>query len=449
MNDFQDISFGMDEPQTSTPMGQSMQDIQDIPFVSTNDEHKNIIKVIGVGGGGGNAVNHMYREGIHNVNFVVVNLDRKALVESPIPYKLQLGDGLGAGNNPEIGRKRAEEGIDKIRTMLDDGTKMVFITAGMGGGTGTGAAPVVARCARELGILTVGIVTIPFLFEGNMKIDQALDGVSALAEHVDALIVVNNERLRSLYPSLTVLNGFAKADDTLSIAAKGIAEIITMRGIINLDFQDVTTILKDGGVALISTGYGEGEQRVAQAIDDALNSPLLNNNDVYNSKKLLLYIAFPEKEEDQMTIEEINQINDFMAKFENQGLITKWGMTKDATLDKKIKVTILAAGFGVEAISGEMQAKIEVKSEEARLAEAKVAAERARKRAEIYGEKDMTRGRKAYNIFIFNEDELDNENVISTVEKSPTWKRTLDAKNKIRHMQGSAPVQQESERISF
>ena len=244
-----------------------------------------IIKVIGVGGGGGNAVNHMYKEGIHDVSFVLCNTDNQALSDSPIPTRLQLGtEGLGAGNRPERAKEAALESLDSIKEMLNDGTRMVFITAGMGGGTGTGAAPVIAQCAKEMGILTVGIVTIPFRFEGKKKIYQALDGVEEISKHVDALLVINNELLRKVYPDLTVLNAFAKADDTLSIAAKSIAEIITVHGIVNLDFQDVTTVLKDGGVAIMSTGYGEGEGRVRQAIENALRSPLLNHNDIYKSK---------------------------------------------------------------------------------------------------------------------------------------------------------------------
>ena len=255
-----------------------------------------IIKVIGVGGGGGNAVNHMYREGIHDVTFVLCNTDNQALAESPVPVKLQLGrsitQGLGAGNRPERARDAAEESIEDIRNQLNDGTKMVFITAGMGGGTGTGAAPVIARIAKEMDILTVGIVTIPFIFEGEKKIIQALDGVERIAQHVDALLVINNERLREIYADLTFMNAFGKADDTLSIAAKSIAEIITMRGTVNLDFADVKTILKDGGVAIMSTGFGEGENRVTKAIDDALHSPLLNNNDIFNAKKVMLNVSF-------------------------------------------------------------------------------------------------------------------------------------------------------------
>ena len=231
-----------------------------IDFTINNKiNNPSIIKVIGVGGGGGNAVNHMYDEGIHDVTYVVCNTDNKALSDSNVPSKLQLGkDGLGAGNKPEKGRQAAVDSTDEIKMMLDDGTRMVFITAGMGGGTGTGAAPVIAQCAKDSGILTVGIVTIPFAFEGKKKIDQALDGVEEISKHVDALLVINNERLREIYPELTVRNAFAKADDTLSVAAKSIAEIITMHGIMNLDFQDVTTVLKDGGVAIMSNGEAEG-----------------------------------------------------------------------------------------------------------------------------------------------------------------------------------------------
>ena len=219
-----------------------------------------IIKVIGVGGGGGNAVNHMFKEGIHDVTFVLCNTDNQALAESPVPVKLQLGrsitEGLGAGNRPDRAKDAAEESIEEIKDLLNDGTKMVFITAGMGGGTGTGAAPVIARIAKEMDILTVGIVTIPFIFEGEKKIIQALDGVERIAQHVDALLVINNERLREIYSDLTFMNAFGKADDTLSIAAKSIAEIITMRGTVNLDFADVKTILKDGARAMsLAAGY--------------------------------------------------------------------------------------------------------------------------------------------------------------------------------------------------
>ena len=322
------------------------------------EKENTIIKVIGVGGGGGNAVNHMYREGIHDVSFVLCNTDMQALNDSPVPMKLQLGkEGLGAGNKPEKARQAAEESINDIKSMLSDGTKMTFITAGMGGGTGTGAAPVIARVSKELDILTVGIVTIPFRFEGKKKINQALDGVDEMAKHVDALLVINNERLRKIYPELTVLDAFGKADDTLSVAAKSIAEIITNHGLINLDFNDVKTVLKDGGVAIMSTGYGEGDGRVKLAIQDALNSPLLNDNDIFNSKKILLSINFSKgsDKENQATgglmMEEMNEVNDFMEQFGSDFEI-KWGIGLDPDLGNKVKVTILATGFGIRDVDG-------------------------------------------------------------------------------------------------
>ena len=318
------------------------------------EQGNSIIKVIGVGGGGGNAVNHMYREGIHDVTFVLCNTDNQALNDSPVPVHLQLGkEGLGAGNKPEKARKAAEESIEDVRKMLNDGTRMAFITAGMGGGTGTGAAPVIARVSKELDILTVGIVTIPFRFEGDRKIDQALDGVEEMSKHVDALLVINNERLREIYPELSLLDAFSKADDTLSVAAKSIAEIITNHGFMNLDFNDVKTVLKDGGVAIMSTGYGEGEGRVKKAIEDALNSPLLNDNDVFNSKKILLSINFCNEKNDNsgLMMDEMNDVHEFMAKFSSDFEI-KWGMAIDPELGKKVKVTILATGFGIEDVDG-------------------------------------------------------------------------------------------------
>ena len=317
-------------------------------------EKVNIIKVIGVGGGGGNAVNHMYREGIHDVSFVLCNTDAQALNASPVPVHIQLGkEGLGAGNVPEKARKAAEETLDDIKAMLDDGTKMTFITAGMGGGTGTGAAPVIAKASKDMGILTVGIVTIPFLWEGEKKINKALDGVEELAKNVDALLVINNERLREVYADLSVLNAFGKADDTLSVAAKSIAEIITSRGIVNLDFNDVRTVLEDGGVAIMSTGYGEGEGRLRKAIESALHSPLLNNNDIYNSKKILLSITFAadKANNEGLRMEEMNEVNEFMSHF-NCDYQFKWGIFLDPNLGEKVKVTILATGFGIKNIDG-------------------------------------------------------------------------------------------------
>ena len=386
-----------------------------------------IIKVIGVGGGGGNAVNHMYREGIHDVNFVVCNTDSKALADSPVPVRLQLGkEGLGAGNRPGRAREAAEESLDSIHNMLNDGTKMVFITAGMGGGTGTGAAPVIAREAKAMDILTVGIVTIPFRFEGNRKIDQALDGVEEIAKHVDALLVINNERLREIYPELNVLSAFEMADNTLSIAAKSIAEIITMHGIINLDFRDVCTVLKDGGVAIMSTGFGEGENRVSKAIEAALHSPLLNNNDIFNSKKVLLSISFcAEKEGDTLMMEEMNEVHEFMSKFHDD-VETKWGLSTDPSLDKKVKITILATGFGISNVPA-IQAKLDAEEEQRRQKEQERQEEYEERRDQFYGGSDK-KGiqRRRPKFYLFGLDDLDNEEVISMVELTPTYKRSKE-----------------------
>ena len=396
-----------------------------------------IIKVIGVGGGGGNAVNHMYREGIHDVNFVLCNTDSKALCDSPVPMRLQLGkEGLGAGNIPARAREAAEDSVGDICRMLDDGTKMVFITAGMGGGTGTGAAPVVAREAKNMGILTVGIVTIPFLFEGNKKIDQALDGVEEISKHVDALLVINNERLREIYPDLNVLSAFEKADNTLSVAARSIAEIITMHGIINLDFRDVCTVLKDGGVAIMSTGYGEGENRVTKAIDDALHSPLLNNNDIFNSKKVLLSISFcAEKEGDSLMMEEMNEVHEFMSKFHDD-VETKWGLSTDPALGKKVKITILATGFGISTVPG-MKDKHDAEEASRRQKEAEKLEENEERRGQFYGSADKKGGqRKRPKVYLFGLEDLDNEEIISMVEINPTYKRTKEQLNEIKAKAG-------------
>ena len=395
------------------------------------EKENSIIKVIGVGGGGGNAVNHMYREGIHDVSFVLCNTDNQALNDSPVPVHLQLGkEGLGAGNKPAKARQAAEETLEEIKHMLNDGTKMAFITAGMGGGTGTGAAPVIARVSKELGILTVGIVTIPFRFEGPKKIDQALDGVEEMSKHVDALLVINNERLRQIYPDLAVLDAFGKADDTLSVAAKSIAEIITVHGLINLDFNDVKTVLKDGGVAIMSTGYGEGEGRVKKAIEDALNSPLLNDNDVFNSKKILLSIAFASEKKDNpgLTMDEMNDVNDFELK---------WGLAIDPELGSRVKVTVLATGFGLEDVEGMNRHMKKHTEEEARriAEEEETRAERQNRRERYYGsDGNSTQYKRHPHIFLFRPEDLDNEDVILQVENTPTFKRTRQTLEDIRNL---------------
>ncbi len=408
-----------------------------------------IIKVIGVGGGGGNAVNHMYRQGIYDVSFVVCNTDAQALNNSPVPFRLQLGsEGLGAGNRPARAREAAEETIDDIREMLNDGTKMAFITAGMGGGTGTGAAPVIARLSKEMDILTVGIVTIPFRFEGERKIDQALDGVEEMAKYVDALLVINNERLREIYPEMRVLEAFGKADDTLSVAAKSIAEIITVEGVINLDFKDVNTVLKDGGVAIMSTGYGEGEGRVRKAIEDALNSPLLNYNDIYNSKKILLSINFKSdnKENDDLTMEEMNDVHEFMSRF-GTDFELKWGLAIDQTLDKKVKVTILATGFGIDDVEGmgSHMKKHSLEEEEQRAREEEERAERRDRRNNYYKDNNSSQYKHRPQIFLFNFDELDNEDVILAVENTPTYLRTKQMLGDIKRIGSSNEMQNDDE----
>ena len=404
MNPTQDMKFYLGLPLTDLPQ--------------TNNC---IIKVIGVGGGGCNAVNHMYREGIHDVSYVVCNTDKKQLDDSQVPNHLQLGDGLGAGNRPEKARLAAESSMESIKEMLNDGTRMVFITAGMGGGTGTGAAPIIARCAKDSGILTVGIVTIPFMFEGIVKIKQALVGVREISKHVDALLVINNERLREIYPELTLLNAFAKADDTLTIAAKSIAEIITMHGIVNLDFEDVTTVLKDGGVAIMSTGYGEGENRVTKALNEALKSPLLNHNDIFNSKKVLLNINFSsDNDQDSLMMEEMNEIHDFMGKF-RQDVETKWGLATNTELGGKVKITLLATGFGLNGITNSIQPQ---EKEPVILHNADDDLDDMI--GEYYTNSNPTHKHQRHNIFIYSEENIDNDDVISRVDATPTITRSKE-----------------------
>ena len=405
-----------------------------------------IIKVIGVGGGGGNAVEYMYKQGICDVDFVLCNTDSQILEHSPIPTIIQLGktltEGRGAGNRPEIGEAAANESIDDIKALLSTNTKMVFITAAMGGGTGTGAAPVIARIAKEMDILTVGIVTIPFIFEGEKKIIQALDGVERIAQHVDALLVINNERLREIYADLTFMNAFGKADDTLSIAAKSIAEIITMRGTVNLDFADVKTILKDGGVAIMSTGFGEGENRVTKAIDDALHSPLLNNNDIFNAKKVMLNVSFCPTSE--LMMEEMNEIHEFMSKF-REGVEVIWGVAVDNSLDTKVKITVLATGFGVEDVPG-MDTLHEARSQEEEERQLQLEEEKEKNKERIrkaYGEsagigKKSLRSRR--HIYIFNTEDLDNDDIIAMIEESPTYTRD---KTKLLKIKTKAALEEE------
>ena len=314
-------------------------------------DRSSTIKVIGVGGGGSNAVNHMYRKGIKDVNFVVCNTDAQALHNSPVAVKLQLGDALtegrGAGSRAEIGREAAMESIERIKEVLSSNTNMVFITAGMGGGTGTGAAPVIASTAREMGILTVAIVTIPFRFEGPDRINQAIEGINELKDHVDSLLVINNEKLREIYGNLKVSNAFDKADDVLAIAAKGIAEIITVHGYINVDFADVQTVMQNSGVAIMGSATSSGENRAQQAIAEALTSPLLNNNDITGARSVLLNITSGNSE---ITMDEISEITDYVVSAATKDTTLIWGIGNDETLGDQISVTIIATGFKMNSI---------------------------------------------------------------------------------------------------
>jgi cell division protein FtsZ len=316
-------------------------------------ETGSIIKVIGVGGGGSNAVNHMYKEGIQGVDFIVCNTDKQALDISPVPFKLQLGpsltEGRGAGSIPEIGKNAAIENIDEIREFLSKNTKMVFVTAGMGGGTGTGAAPVIASIAKELNILTVGIVTVPFGFEGRKRRQQAEEGLEQMRKSVDTLLIINNEKLREISGNLTIGNAFAQADNVLTTAAKGIADVISVTGAINVDFNDVNTVMKDSGVAIMGSARAEGENRAITAVQSALNSPLLNDNEISGAKYVLLNITYGDAE---VTMDEITEITDYIQDEAGSTADVIWGHAKDDSLGDQLSVTIIATGFNSQPLTG-------------------------------------------------------------------------------------------------
>ena len=399
-------------------MNQDIKDFEEkeiLPFDFPTESRK-IIKVIGVGGGGGNAVKNMYREGIHDVVFVIANTDQQALADSDIPIKLQLGrqttNGLGAGNDPEVARKAAEESIEEIKAQFKDDTQMVFITAGMGGGTGTGAAPVIARCAKECGMLTVGIVTIPFQFEMLPKIKQALRGVREMSLYVDALLVISNQKLLEIYPDQSVTTGFKHVDETLTTATKSIAELITCRGIINLDFRDVKKILSNGGVAIMSTGIAKGENRVNQAFDAALKSPLLYNNDIHKSKKILFNIYQSNQAEHQLMLDEMNEVRHFMDKFEDKNIEVIWGLANDDTLTDEVKITVLATGFGMESIP---------MMDDEELMEGVI--------NKLY---DNRVGKKQLYLYDMSDADLDNNALIDAIESSPSYTRNLTGLNEIK-----------------
>ena len=310
------------------------------------EQEESIIKVFGVGGGGSNAVNHMCLQGIRGVEFVICNTDLQALRVSPVKNRIQIGkeltEGRGAGSLPERGRQSALESLDYIRAVLERNTKMVFITAGMGGGTGTGAAPVIAKLAKELGILTIGIVTIPFNFEGCRRVEQAMEGVDELSNYVDALLIICNEKLRDMYGNLKLSEAFAMADNVLTIAARSIAEIITLKGFVNVDFADVEVVMRDSGVALMGAGEGRGENRALDAVKAALNSPLLNSNDIRGASNILLNMLYGTHE---VTMDEISLITNYVRELVGNEVDVIWGAGQDTTFGDELHVAVIATGF--------------------------------------------------------------------------------------------------------
>ncbi|MBL7796918.1 MAG: cell division protein FtsZ [Saprospiraceae bacterium] len=309
-------------------------------------DEPSIIKIIGVGGGGSNAVTHMYKQGIIGVDYAICNTDAQAMHLSPVPVKIPLGasltEGRGAGSKPDVGKRACIESIDEITRFLDDGTKMAFITAGMGGGTGTGAAPIIAQAAQELGILTVGIVTLPFLFEGRLRVSNGFDGLEELRKNVDCLVVISNDKLRQIHGNLSISQAFSQADNILCTAAKGIAEIITVPGYVNVDFEDVNTVMRGSGVAIMGTAAVEGEGRARRAVDEALNSPLLEDSNISGAKNILVNITSGSKE---ATMDEIFEITEFVQQEAGEGANLIWGNCFDERLGEKLSVTIIATGF--------------------------------------------------------------------------------------------------------
>lgn len=393
-------------------------------YNTPSEQEPNRIIAIGVGGGGNNAINHMYRQNIEHVSFVVVNTDQMALNASPVATKVLIGRqttrGRGAGNKPERARAAAEENAADIENLFTDETDMVFVTAGMGGGTGTGAAPVVARIAKERGLLTIGIVTIPFVFEGMRKIQKAIEGADEMSKYVDAMMIVNNERLVEIYPDFEFELAFAKADDVLSTAASSIAEIVTRNGYINLDFNDVDTTLREGGTAIIAVGYGEGENRVQKAIQDALHSPLLRHTDVLTSKRILFNLYYSRTANVKFKASEAKELNDFINRVE-QDVDVIWGITYDESLGDKVKFTILASGFDV-TIDEEGKNIIKADTPDAPLDQA---VDRARI-GKFYGEEKIEkieRDKETQNYILLRPEQLDDDSAIDSFEKSPTFAR--------------------------
>lgn len=407
-------------------------------FVTSTDNDA-IIKVVGVGGGGSNAVNYMFAQNIPHVNFVVCNTDKQALEMSKVPTKLILGyeitHGLGAGNQPEVGKECAEISEEDIKKLFTPPTEMAFITAGMGGGTGTGAAPVVARIAKEAGMLTIGIVTIPFLFEGEKKVIKAIEGAKEMQKYVDALLVINNQNLIELYRDLNFFNAFEKADDTLANAARSISEIICTECYINVDFRDVKSTLKDSGTAIISTAYGEGEHRITDAINNALRSPLLKAHDITTSKRLMFKLSCNRNA--NVPIGSFDEIRQFTAQLPT--IDVKWGVADDPSLGDRVKITMLASGFDVSL--GEKMGTVSGKEEEKATIpfddptdEEKAKQEEMETIANIYGNQTMReheRKRARARFAILKPAQFDDDEIIRSIEKLPTIRRNQKTNEEI------------------
>ena len=406
-----------------------------------DDATSAIIKVIGVGGGGDNAVNYMYRQNIPNVNFVVCNTDEQALRMSPVPNQLILGwdvtRGRGAGNDPSTGRMCAESSTEDIRQLFDKNTEMVFITAGMGGGTGTGAAPVVAKIAKEENKLTIGIVTIPFMFEGKKKIMKAIDGAREMQKHVDALLVINNETLIEIYPDLNFFNAFEKADDTLANAARSISEIISEECYINVDFEDVKATLRNSRTAIIATAYGDGDHRITSAIRNALHSPLMKKHDVNTSQRLLLKFSCNRNSDNPITAQEMTEIYAFTSQLPDT-IDVKWGIADNPELGDKLKVTILASGFDLTLIEGQKEEENKNTAgkndnvvlfgdrHEDIAAKAEREKEMDRQIAEIYGMeklKQQIRDTNRAKYAVLDPSQYDNHEAVALLERIPTFGR--------------------------
>ncbi len=393
------------------------------------------IKVLGVGGGGCNAVNYMFQQKYENITYAIANTDRQALHSSKVPTQVLLGPktcgGNGAGAVAELARKAAEESTEAIQALFNDATKVVFITAGMGGGTGTGASPVIARIAKERGILTVGIITIPFLFEGMPKIKAALEGAKEMSKHVDVMLVVNNQRLVDIYPDLDFMNAFHKADETLCDAAKSISDLINKTGYINCDLRDVTTTLRDGGTAIISTGYGSGEERITEAIENSLNSPLLKNKNIYTAERMLICIHFNPKSQRPFKMAESKQLTSFTTGFPNIKVFI-WGTYPDETLGDEIKVSVLAAGFDND--SSVTDTNEEPKTEDTETKNNPDDEKWKKQIVNMYDDPVQLITPERQRFFILTREQLDDASILDMLEKYPTYNRDKSVVDRFRNM---------------